>query len=82
MVTKTKELKIKKNMLSESAFNVIITLKNGKVLDVTIPENGEYVIINHLTTINDITFCPLNHDSKVEDIRSNGSVYSVKFTEH
>jgi hypothetical protein len=78
---KTTEVKIKKELMKKAkAVSVIITLPNGKIFDVSFGDEGNYAMIHHTTTINRIVFVPLEHDTKVSEINTSGSVYSVKFT--
>ena len=76
-----KDCKIEKVWLDKNektAVNVIISI-NGKVLDLTIDNTADYVIVNHTTTITDITFSnPLNEVWKISETDEKGEIYSLK----
>ena len=76
---KTKDVKVQKvQMKRANAVNVIITLPNGKIVDLSFGD-GEFCMIHHTTTVNRILFRPLDNVSKVTKTNENGTVREVSF---
>jgi hypothetical protein len=63
-----------------NSINVQITV-NGKLLDLSINADQDYVLIHHTTKFTDFTFSSLYDNVKVKKLCENGAVYSIGFND-